>query len=64
MVRFEEDLVKDIDKSKMVFSGAHTHIEENVEDPKVIWDSVSTIENIQKCKVTMCLNGGSRAMEE
>lgn len=52
----------------MVFSGAQTIVEENVEDYEMIWDSVSTIvlakikiiiEKIKKYKVTMCSNGGN-----
>ena len=43
MVRFEEDVAKENYGSKMVISGAQTHIEHNVEDHEVIWESGLTI---------------------
>ena len=63
-----EKVVSSNNDTKIVFSGAHIVRFEEEPDPEVIWDSGSTItllkyevllEDIKRCKVTMCSNGGN-----
>ena len=65
---FVDEEVSIDNDTKMVFSGAQTVRFEEELDPEVIWDSWSTItlakdevllEDIKRCKVTMCSNGGN-----
>ena len=44
MVLIDDDVTKEDNESKVfVFGGAQTHVIKKVEDPKLIWDSGSTI---------------------
>ena len=73
MIVANENVKKDSESTVIKFSMAQSHTVEEVENPWVIWDSgltivlakkKSMIEDIKKCKVTMCSNGGKRSIEE